>query len=135
MQGIPCRVTVLLAAIVLAAGCTSRISNLTPTASPRETSGLYHFESEWTSTQRTRNLRQSDIRAFVVVDQQMHPMEPIPGVANRWEADVPLPAGKNPVFYHFKWDYTTAGFQTTHPNSIRSEVYRIEVVDAPTTSP
>lgn len=131
MQGIRCRIPGLLAALVFAAGCTSRISNLTPTASPRETSGLYHFETEWTTTQRTRNLRQEDIRAFVIVDQQVHPMERIPGMTNRWEADVPLPAGKNPIFYHFKWEYATAGFNRTHPNSVRSEVYRLEVVDAP----
>lgn len=124
--------TSLLAALVLAAGCTSRISNLTPTATPRETSGLYHFESEWTSTQRTRNLRQSDIQAFVVVDQRLYPMERIPNLTNRWEADVPLPAGKNPIFYHYKWEYRTAGFNQTHPNSIRSQEYRLEVVDTPT---
>ena len=129
MQGIRCRIPGLLAALVLAAGCTSRVSNLTPTASPRESSGLHHFESEWTSTQRTRNLRQSDIRAFVVLDQKLYPMERIPGMTNRWEADVPLPAGKNPVFYHFKWEYATAGFGQTHPNSIRSPEYRLELVD------
>jgi hypothetical protein len=130
MQGIQCRIPGLLAALVLAAGCTSRMSNLTPTASPRESSGLYHFETEWTSTQRTRNLRQSDIRAFVIVEEQVHPMERIPGMTNRWEADVPLPAGKNPVFYHFKWEYVTAGFGANIPNSIRSEVYRLEVVES-----
>jgi hypothetical protein len=130
MQGIQCRIPGLLAALVLAAGCTSRMSNLTPTASPRETSGLYHFETEWTSTQRTRNLRQSDIQAFVVIDEKVHPMERIPGMANRWEADVPLPPGKNPVFYHFKWEYVTAGFGANLPNSTRSEVYRLEVVES-----
>ncbi len=130
MQGIQCRIPGLLAALVLAAGCTSRMSNLTPTASPRETSGLYHFETEWTSTQRTRNLRQSDIRAFVVIDETVHPMERIPDMTNRWEADVPLPVGKNPVFYHFKWEYVTAGFGANLPNSTRSEVYRLEVVES-----
>lgn len=66
-----------------------------------------------------------------MLDQQLYPMERIPDMTNRWEADVPLPAGKNPVYYHFKWEYTTAGFGRNHPNSIRSPEYRLELVDPP----
>lgn len=132
MQGIPCRIPALLAALMFAAGCSSTISNLTPTAASRETSGLYHFETEWTTTQRTRNLRQEDIRAFVVLDQKFYPMERVPNMTNRWEADVPIPAGKNPVYYYFKWEYATAGFNRTHPNSVRSEEYRLELTESPT---
>ncbi len=132
MQGIPCRISGLLAALLLAAGCTSSISNLTPTAATRETSGLYRFETEWTTTQRTRNLRQSEIRAYVVLDQRIYPMERVPNMTNRWEADVPLPVGKSPVFYYYKWEYATAGFNKNHPNSIRSPEYRLEIVDQPT---
>ncbi len=132
MQGIQCWIPSLLAAAFLAAGCSSRVSNLTPTTAPRESSGLHHFETEWTSNQRTRNLRQADIRAFVVVDQRLYPMQRIPLMTNRWEADVPLPEGKNPVFYHFKWEYSTAGFGRDHPNSIRSPEYRLELVESPT---
>lgn len=129
MQGLQRLAPGLLAALTLAASCSSRITNLTPSSSPREESGLYHFEAEWTSTQRSRELRQQDIRAFVVVEQKFYPMERVPRMTNRWEADVPIPKDKNPVFYQYKWDYGTAGFGRTHPNSLRSPMYRLEILD------
>lgn len=111
------------------AGCSSRITNLTPSALPREQSGLYHFETEWTSTQRTRNLAAETIKAFVVIDQKFHPMERVARMTNRWEAEIPIPASQNPVFYRFKWDYETAGFGKNVPNSLRSPEYRLEIVE------
>lgn len=117
-------------ALVLAAGCSSRITNLTPSVMPREKSGLYHFEGQWTSTQRSRELRQQDIRGYVVVDNKFYPMERVPLMANRWESEVPIPDTHRPIFYYFKWDYGTAGFGRDHPNSIRSELYRLEIADS-----
>jgi hypothetical protein len=105
------------------------MTNLTPSALPRETSGLYHFETEWTSTQRSRNLVSEGIRAFVVIDQKFHPMERVARMTNRWEAEIPVPEGKSVVYYRFKWDYGTAGFGKTVPNSTRSQEYRLEIVD------
>ena len=123
----------LLGALVAlgGAGCSSQITNLTPSALPREQSSLYHFETEWTSNQRSRNLASEQIKAFVVVDDKFHPMERVARMTNRWEAEVPLPAGKSVVYYRFKWDYGTAGFGKTHPNSIRSQEYRLEIVEKP----
>lgn len=115
--------------LVLAAGCSSQVSNLTPSALPREQTGLYHFEAEWTTNQRSVGLRSADTRAFVVMDQVAHPMERVPGMTNRWEAQVPLPKTRNPVFYFYKWEYGMAGFGRVNPNSIRSPQYRLEVVE------
>lgn len=112
-----------------ATGCTSSITNLTPSALPREASGLYHFETEWSTTQRTRNLASETIQAYVVIDQKFHPMERVGRMTNRWEAEVPIPAGRNPVFYRFKWDYGTAGFGKKIPNSLRSQEYRLEIIE------
>ncbi len=120
----------LLASLVLAsaAGCSSRISNLTPSVLPREKSGLYRFEAQWTSNQRSVGLRSADIRGFVVMEQVTHPMERVSQMTNRWEAQVPLPKDRNPVFYFYKWEYDTAGFGQANPNSVRSPQYRLEVV-------
>ncbi len=118
-----------LLAIVAGSGCTSRITNLTPTALPRETSGLYHFEAEWTSTQRSRDLRADTIRAWVVLDHKFYPMERVPRLADRWESEVPISTNTRAAYYYFKWDYETAGFGHNNPNSLRSKLYRVEVTD------
>ncbi len=117
------------AAGVVGSGCTSHVTNFTPTALPREASGLYHFEAEWTSTQRTRELRADTIRGWVVLDHQFYPMEPVSRLKDRWESEVPIPASVNAVYYYFKWDYQTAGFGHNNPNSTRSKLYRVEVAD------
>lgn len=115
--------------LVLVAGCSSTVTNLTPTTQITETSGLYHFETEWETNQRSVGLRASDIKAFVVVDEQFHPMQRVPGMTNRWEALVPLPKDKGAVYYFYKWEYTTAGWGgASHLNSRRSPLYRLAVV-------
>lgn len=130
MQGLGWRIALLLGLAGLVGGCASRITNLTPTVLPREASGLYHFEAEWTSTQRSRELRQDSIQAYVVLGAKFYPMERVPLMTNRWETEVPLPEDKGPVYhYRFKWDYQTAGFGGGVPNSLRSGQYRLEVVD------
>lgn len=127
MQG-PWRTAASLAVTTLmTVGCVSHITNLTPSVVPHEESGLYHFEVEWTSNQRTRELRQDLIQAHVVLDERLYPMERVPLMTNRWEAEVPVPAAKNPVHYYFKWNYATAGFGRNHPNSLRSPPYRLEI--------
>jgi hypothetical protein len=118
----------LVSFLFLAAGCASRITNLTPTIAPREASGLYPFEAEWTSNQRSRELREEDIKGYVVVDEQFHPMERVPGMKDRWETRVPIPAGRESVHYYYKWDYHTARIGYNAANSIRSQPYRMEIV-------
>jgi hypothetical protein len=130
MQGMHRRVSVALLGLALgAAGCASRITNLTPTVQPKSPTGLYTFEAEWTSNQRTRELERDAIQAYVVIDQKFYPMAPVPRMPDRWETRVPIEEGQSPVFYYYKWDYRTAGFGRTNPNSIRSQTYRLELVD------
>jgi hypothetical protein len=108
-------------------GCASRITNLTPSALPKESSGLYHFEVEWTSTQRSRELRPDTIKGFVVIDEKFYPMERVARMKDRWEAEVPVSDANNTVFYQYKWEYGTAGFGKVVPNSIRSPQHRLEI--------
>ena len=117
----------LLPAWLLAAGCSSHMTNLTPSTLPHEESGLYHFEIEWKSTERALNLRADKVQGYVVVNQQFHPMSRVPGMPDRWESEVPLPKDQRPVYYYYKWNYETAGFGRDHPNSTRSRQYRVEI--------
>ena len=113
------------------AGCASRVTNLTPTTAPAETSGLYHFETEWDTNQRSVNLRRDDIKAYVVIDQKFYPMSRVPRMEDRWEANVPIPDASVPVYYYYKWDYGQAGFGQVNPNSFRSPLYRLQVLSKP----
>lgn len=119
----------MLGALLAVTGCATRITNLTPSTLPREESGLYAFEAEWTSTERTRELRQDRIRAYVVYDGNFYAMERVSRMTNRWESLVPIPEDRRMVFYHFKWDYENAGFGRNHPNSIRSQQFQLEIAD------
>ena len=121
--------------LVLAAGCSSTVTNLTPTTLHTDTSGLYHFETEWDTTQRSVGLRSDQIKAYVVVDEQFHPMQRVPGMNHRWEAFVPLPKNRDAVHYFYKWDYPTAGWGHDNPNSQRSQLYRLVIVPPPTPAP
>lgn len=117
------------AMLALAAGCSSTVTNLTPTTLHGESSGLYHFETEWDTNQRSVGLRASEIKAYVVVDEKFHPMQRVPGMTNRWEAFVPLPKDRTAVFYYYKWDYPTAAWGGGgNPNSQRSQLYRLVVL-------
>lgn len=121
--------TTVLVALMAAAGCTSHVSNLTPTGLPREESGLYHFETQWDTNQRSVGLRSADIKAYVVIDQQMHPMQRVPNMTNRWEADIVITNRAAPIYYFYKWDYPTAGWGHDNLNSRRSQQYRLELQD------
>lgn len=126
---LPAPVLALLLLAFAGAGCTSRVTNLTPTALPREANGLYHFEAEWNSTQRTRDLRAETIRGWVVLDHKFYPMERVPKLKDRWESEVPIARTNRTAYYYFKWDYATAGFGHDNPNSFRSKLYRVEITD------
>lgn len=114
--------------LLFGAGCASHITNLTPTTVQAESSGLYHFEAEWETNQRSVNLRQDDIKAFVVIDQKFYPMARVARMVNRWETKIPLRDPAVPVYYYYRWDYGAAGFGQVNPNSVRSGQYRLQVL-------
>jgi hypothetical protein len=130
MQGLkPLVSCALVSVVIFAAGCSSRITNLTPTVMPREARGLYHFEAEWTSNQRSRNLLEDDIKAYVVANEQFYPMERVPQMKDRWETRVPIPATSNSLQYYYRWDYNTAQMGYNAANSIQSQPYKVEIVN------
>ncbi len=110
------------------AGCASRITNLTPTTVPAEPGGMYQFEAEWDTNQRSVNLLRDDVKGYVVIDQKFHPMARVARMEDRWEARIPIPDPSVPVYYYYKWDYGEAGFGRVNPNSVRSPQYRLQVL-------
>lgn len=111
------------------AGCaTTRITNLTPQQEFRNANGLYPIEAAMTSRQQT--LRWNTIRPQVVVDQEFYPMRPTPLMTNRWETLIPVPPGKNVVYFRFKFDFDYNDFGSPgRSDSKLSSVYRLQIID------
>ena len=112
---------------LLLSGCvTSSITNLTPAQQPRNESGLYPVEAMWKSSQQS--VVKDSIKPYVVVGLEAFPMRPTPLIHDRWEAMVPVQAGKNHIFYQFKFDYEYKGMPARRSDSLLSPEFRLDVV-------
>lgn len=116
---------VLLAGMLV--GCSSTITNLTPSKMPRNASGMYPVEVAWDSRQQT--LKTSTLQPVVQVDFQQYPMRPTLGMKNRWETVIPVPPDKNSVNYQIRFDYDYNTFGRPQKNSRLSSGYRLDITD------
>jgi hypothetical protein len=117
---------VFTGAALLLGGCTASSSkNLTPRTIPLTPTRTYPFEIEWDSVRR--GVRPEDVRAFVMVDQQLYPMTPVPVARNRWEAQIPVAEGRTYVPYKYKFEYRYPGVTTRHSTSVWSPEYRLVI--------
>jgi hypothetical protein len=115
----------LLLLPVILAGCTS-ITNLTPTQYPRDSSGYYRVEAMWKS--RREVIRPGTFKPVVVVEFQTYPMRPVPLVSDRWEAYIPIPADKDFVHYHYKFDFQDDVFGgKPKGDSLNSAPYQLHI--------
>ncbi len=121
---------VFVAAIfaVIAAGCaSSRVTNLTTTRQPRNATGLYPVEFQWETSQQS--VIQDSLKPQVVIGYDFYPMRPSLGIANRWEAVIPLAADKTSVIYHFKVDYQYRSLGKPEKGSRLSSSYKLDILD------
>src|SRR5262249_41463838 len=66
-------VGLLLALSLLSAGCTTTITNLTPSTAKRNPTGLYRFEAELDTTERA--IRQDTVQPYVLIGPMAYPMQ------------------------------------------------------------
>jgi len=112
----------------LVAGCTApSIINLTASRLPRKENGLYAFEAEWSS--RQQSLVKESMKAYVVVGFEHYEMQRVPMLTNRWETLVPIPADKNALSYHYKFDYEYLAIPHRQPNSAASKTYQLLILN------
>ena len=116
----------LLLLPLLVAGCSSVITNLTPTTYPRDASGFYRVEAEWKS--KRESIRNNSFNPSVVVATQTYLMRPVPLVKDRWEGFVPVPPNEDILYYHFKFDFQVNSFSQPHPDSLLSSDYPLKIV-------
>ena len=117
----------LLVIGVILSGCSTTVTNLTPSKQPRNPTGLYPFELLFNSNQQT--LRKETIQPYVIVGLGSQPMQPGPVLKNRWETLIEVPADKKFVNYRFKVDYQYVGVPQRRPGSVLSSPYQLEIVD------
>jgi hypothetical protein len=109
----------------LLTGCTS-IINLAPSHYPRDPSGYYRVEAQWT-THRTV-VRPDSFKPLVVINgANTYPMQPVPLVSQRWQAFIPVPPDQDMVLYHYKFDFLDDTFDGPRPNSLMSRDYELHI--------
>src|SRR5262245_43692625 len=111
--------------LVLISCTSSLLTNLTPSTLPRNPSGQYLIEMKLDTTQQT--LRPQSITPYVLVEFDTYPMRPTLRMTNRWEALIPVAAGKDSVIYHFKVDYEYNRFGKPGKGSKLSEEYKLTI--------
>ena len=116
-----------MALLILFCGCTSTITNLTPSQHPRNANNLYPFEVTFDTKEKT--VRKNTIKPYVMIGTQLYPMEPAPVLKNRWEAQVPVPANTNYVYYRYKFLYGYDRIGAPGESSRLSPTYQLEIVD------
>jgi uncharacterized protein YceK len=109
---------------VLLAGCSS-ITNLTPSQYPRDASNYYRVEAMWRSDRRV--IQPESFKPLVVVDFQSYPMRPVPLVTDRWEAFIPVPADKDFIHFHYKFDFMDYAFGKPKADSQMSPSYSLSI--------
>jgi hypothetical protein len=111
---------------LLAGGCSTTITNLTPYQEHRNASGFYLVEVELNSTQQT--LRWDSIKPNVVVGKQFYSMKNTALMTNRWETLVPIPPDVSSINYRFKFDYHYNVFSAPpQPDSKLSRTYKLNI--------
>ena len=127
----PCRrmrsgpILSLLLPTLLTLGCSSTLTNLTPSTVPRNANGVYPVEVDW--QHRLQALRPETVKAYVVVGLEQIPMQAVPIVSNRWESLLPIPADKSFVYYRFKFDYELNGMPLPRHDSKLSKEYKVQI--------
>ena len=64
-----------------------------------------------------------------MIGSELYPMQPAPMLKNRWEAQVPIAASTNYVYYRYKFDYDYDRIGKAGEGSRLSPTYQLEIVD------
>src|SRR5712664_2618952 len=124
-----CSAAALLGLLLLAGGCATHFTNLTPQHQERNANNLYPVEVALDSRQQT--LRWQTIQPQIVVGTEFYSMRPTKMMANRWEGLVPVPAGTNLIHYRYKFDFNYNAMGAPKSDSALSGEYTLRILDKP----
>lgn len=107
------------------AGCTTTVTNLTASRSPRTQDNTYHFEALLDVPQQA--IRKDTIQAFMLVGTETYPMQPTSLMTNRWETFLEIPADKPVFYYQYKFVYQYDAIPQPRVGSILSPTYQLRL--------
>ena len=119
--------TAVLLSSLLFSGCTTTITNLTPSTAKRNANGLYPFEVELDT--RDRCIREETLQPYVQVGTDVYRMQQTLGLQNRWEILVPIPPNREFVSYRYKFNYKVRSIPEPTPGSKLSRPFQLQVLD------
>jgi hypothetical protein len=120
----PLAVASALLLTLLGMGCTGSMNtNLTPRSLPAAPDSHYLFETSFET--RRRAVDPASVKAWVLLDLTLYPMQRVPNTENRFEALVPLPPGRNNVPYRYKFEFAYPGTLSKLVNSTSSQEYSL----------
>jgi hypothetical protein len=119
------RIIILSFSLILFAGCSTTITNLTPSQLPRADSALYPLDAHWELPRK--EILEDSIQPYAVVEMEQYLMKRTPHVEDRWETVIPIPPEKNYIDYYFKIDYNYHGFGVIKHNSVASDPYSLKI--------
>jgi len=117
----------LCLAVLVLAGCSTTITNLTPSQQTRSKAGLYPFEVMYECTQQSAV--KETVRAFVQVGLDEYPMQRTALMNNRWETLIPVPANQEFVNYQYKFIYEYRSMPNRKEDSKLSAPFRLQILD------
>ena len=117
----------LLLSSLLLAGCTTTITNLTPSTQRRNPNGLYPVEVALDT--REYCIRKETLKPYVLVGSRIYPMQPTLMLKDRWETLVPVPANMEYVNYRFKFNYDLRSIPEPTPSSKLSRPFQLQILD------
>jgi len=128
MRSMSFKILVFTMTVLLQTGCVkTTIVNLTPSKLPRNSQGIYRIEAAWESNQKS--IRDESIQGFVVIDGNHVPMERVQVVEDRWEVLLPLDQVDEGHTYLLKFDYLYDSFPEAKPDSLRTQPYKLNIVE------
>jgi hypothetical protein len=116
----------LLSSLLLS-GCTTTVTNLTPSTQKRNANGLYPFEVIFDTTEQC--IRKETVAPYVLIGSQMYPMQPTMLLKNRWETLAPIPADREYVSYQYKFNYEYNAIPSRGRSSKLSPPFQLQILD------
>jgi len=119
----------LLAGIILLAGCSVRIANITPETVPTNPSGIYTL----TATAKLDNdaIDMSSVRTFVVIDGEKHLMTPSKLERGLYDYDYDIPEGRDSARFYYLLNYRLKKFaaEPGQLKTVESGVHEFKLID------